>query len=109
MDTSTFHEVSFDHGTLCIKIANKRFDYRMLRDFRDAYKTVPLSAIEEVVIELQGVDYVDSAALGGLLRLHDYLKPKGLRAHLRNCGEATHSHFTRMLFDQFFDISTSSH
>lgn len=49
-----------------------RFDFGVHRDFKDAY-TMLLgnAAVHEIEIEMSKVDYLDSAALGMLLLLHE--------------------------------------
>lgn len=49
-----------------------RFDFHTHREFRTAYEQ-PLedSSVREIVIDLAGVDYLDSSALGMLLLLRE--------------------------------------
>ncbi len=49
-----------------------RFEFSMHREFREAVDTVLQDKdVDSVVIELAGVDYLDSSALGMLLMLRD--------------------------------------
>ena len=49
-----------------------RFDFNTHREFRVAYESVmDLAGVSQVVVDLGGVDYLDSSALGMLLMLRD--------------------------------------
>ena len=51
-----------------------RFDFNTHREFRGAYEPLVSDvAIRTVVVDLSGVDYLDSSALGMLLMLRDKL------------------------------------
>lgn len=57
---------------------NGRFDFHTHRDFRSAYEqALGDSATREVVIDLGGVDYLDSSALGMLLLLRERAESMG--------------------------------
>lgn len=63
--------VLIEAGKAVIKLIG-RFDFNTHREFRGAYE--PLigdAAIQAVIIDLSGVDYLDSSALGMLLMLRD--------------------------------------
>lgn len=60
-------------GKTVIKLTG-RFDFNTHREFRGAYEPlVGDSTIRTVVVDLSGVDYLDSSALGMLLMLRDKL------------------------------------
>lgn len=63
--------VSIKDGDALVKLTG-RFDFNAHRDFRAAYE--PLmdnAAVRLVTIDLAGVDYLDSSALGMLLMIRD--------------------------------------
>lgn len=52
-----------------------RFDFGAHRNFKDTYMTLlGNAAVREIEIEMSKVDYLDSAALGMLLLLHERAK-----------------------------------
>ncbi|UCV04525.1 STAS domain-containing protein [Dechloromonas denitrificans] len=60
-------------GKTVIKLTG-RFDFNTHREFRGAYEPlVGDPTIRTVVVDLSGVDYLDSSALGMLLMLRDKL------------------------------------
>lgn len=55
-----------------------RFDFHTHRDFRSAYEqALENSQVREIVINLAGVDYLDSSALGMLLLLRERAESVG--------------------------------
>ena len=62
-----------ESGKATIKLSG-RFDFNTHREFRAAYEPlVGDGSVRAVVIDLSGVDYLDSSALGMLLMLRDKL------------------------------------
>ena len=50
----------------------ERFDFNVQRDFRDAYDShLTNAAVVAIEVNLAGVDYLDSSALGMLLMLRE--------------------------------------
>ena len=63
--------VSVNSGAAVIKLAG-RFDFDAHRDFRAAYEpAVADENVRSITIDLAGVDYMDSSALGMLLMVRD--------------------------------------
>lgn len=63
--------VTKDSGVAVVRLTG-RFDFNAHRDFRAAYE--PLlgeTDVREMTIDLSGVEYLDSSALGMLLMLRD--------------------------------------
>lgn len=63
--------VTKDSGVAVVRLTG-RFDFNAHRDFRAAYE--PLLGeidVREMTIDLSGVEYLDSSALGMLLMLRD--------------------------------------
>ena len=52
-----------------------RFDFEVHRDFKNAYMTLlDKPAVREIEIEMSKVNYLDSAAMGMLMLLHERAK-----------------------------------
>lgn len=63
--------VSIKDGDALLKLTG-RFDFNAHRDFRAAYEPLMDNAeVRAVTIDLAGVDYLDSSALGMLLMIRD--------------------------------------
>lgn len=60
-------------GRVAIRLLG-RFDFNAHREFRDAIEEALNKDGREVSIDLSGVDYLDSSALGMLLMLRDKAK-----------------------------------
>lgn len=54
-----------------------RFDFNSHREFREAVERALKEAAPEIKVDLSGVDYLDSSALGMLLMLRDKAKGAG--------------------------------
>jgi anti-anti-sigma factor len=64
-------KVSIENGQASVSLSG-RFDFNAHRDFRSAYDPLMENAeVRSIVIDLRGVDYLDSSALGMLLMLRD--------------------------------------
>lgn len=62
-----------------------RFDFNSFRSFRTDYEAALAQAgVKSVLVDLQGVQYIDSAALGILLLLRDKAAPLGIQVELAN-------------------------
>ncbi|MCA8962732.1 MAG: STAS domain-containing protein [Planctomycetes bacterium] len=61
-----------------------RFDYNIQQEFRAAYE--PHDPRAEFIVDLSGVDYMDSAALGMLLVLREYAGGAQGRVALTHCA-----------------------
>lgn len=63
-----------------------RFDFNSHRDFRDAVdRALGTAGDTEVAVDLGGVEYLDSSALGMLLMLRDKAQGVGRAVILANC------------------------
>lgn len=63
--------ISRDSGNAEVKLSG-RFDFNAHREFRAAYEPIMADAeIRTVTIDMAGVEYLDSSALGMLLMLRD--------------------------------------
>ena len=62
-----------------------RFDFNSFRSFRTDYETaLAQDGVRCVLVDLQLVQYIDSAALGILLLLRDKAAPQGIKVELAN-------------------------
>ena len=63
-----------------------RFDFSAHRAFRESYaESLRASGVKELEIDLGGVDYMDSSALGMLLMLREKAQAANKRVSLANC------------------------
>lgn len=75
-------------GDIGVVALDGRFDYQTRHEFVDAIDTVLQTPATEIRIDMSGVDYLDSSALGMLLQLRDRAKTDGDKAVvLANCGK----------------------
>lgn len=81
-----------------------RFDFNAHREFRDAVDKAMAERATEVCIDLAGVDYLDSSALGMLLMLRDKAKGAGKSVSLANCRGAVKQVIDIANFGKLFPI-----
>lgn len=81
-----------------------RFDFNAHREFRDAVDKAMAERAGEVCIDLGGVDYLDSSALGMLLMLRDKAKGAGKSVSLANCRGAVKQVIDIANFGKLFPI-----
>lgn len=73
------------HGERVTMTLHGRFDFNRYADFRDlSQQMLAVPTGRELVIDLAGVDYLDSSALGMLLNLNDSAQVGGKRVVLAN-------------------------
>lgn len=87
------------HLTLSI---SGRFTFSMYKEFYTAYKELhdkPAS----VDVDLSGVEYMDSAALGMLLSMRNYFGPEA-RLRLLNANDMVHKILEIARFDKTFQL-----
>jgi anti-anti-sigma factor len=65
-----------------------RFDFNAHREFREAVDQAVKDAAAQIHVDLGGVDYLDSSALGMLLMLRDKAKSAGKEVALSNARGA---------------------
>jgi len=75
--------VSNRDGKIVIALTG-RFDFNAHREFREAVDQAVKDAAHEIHVDLTGVDYLDSSALGMLLMLRDKAKGAGKEVALAN-------------------------
>lgn len=62
-----------------------RFDFNSHREFREAVDAALAASAKEIQVDLGGVEYLDSSALGMLLMLRDKAKGAGHEVSLAHC------------------------
>ncbi|MFT3694106.1 MAG: STAS domain-containing protein [Kofleriaceae bacterium] len=90
-------EVSKNLDITTLRISG-RFDFRCVKDFQAALGQVSPGW----VVDLEAVDYIDSAALGMLLLLRDHAK--GTRVVVRNLKGQPREVLMMAKFDRMFAI-----
>lgn len=80
-----------------------RFDFTAHRDFRNSYRNS--GAGTEYVVNLSGVEYLDSSALGMLLLLREYAGGDKARITLTNCQETVIKILKIANFDRLFSMA----
>jgi anti-anti-sigma factor len=93
---------SSDGKELVIKVAGN-FDFSIYKDFREAYQKGDQST--RYLIDLQGADYMDSAALGMLLVMRDFAGGDSANITLKNYSESLARILQIAHFDELFNLS----
>lgn len=82
-----------------------RFDFNAHREFRQAIDAaVAVPTVKEVRVDLAGVEYLDSSALGMLLMLRDRCKGADKTVSLSNCRGAVKQVLDIANFSKLFQI-----
>lgn len=96
--------VSINNGDAQVRLSG-RFDFNAHRDFRAAYE--PLmddAAVRSVTIDLAGVDYLDSSALGMLLMVRDKAGAANKKLTLSNARAGVRQVLDIANFGKLFQI-----
>jgi len=93
--------LSADTRELTIYIEGS-FDFKAHQDFRDAYE--PFGPEQRYSVDLKGVPYLDSSALGMLLLLRDHAGGERARVRLLNCSNDVRQILTIANFSKLFHI-----
>jgi anti-anti-sigma factor len=88
-------------GLLSIKIVG-RFTFQVFREFSAAYQGFEEQP-KQVEVDLKGVEYIDSAALGMLLSMHSHFDD-GAEIRLANPNETVRKILEIARFDKTFEI-----
>lgn len=84
-----------------------RFDFEVHRDFKGAYMPqLDKPAVREIEIEMSKVSFMDSAALGMLMLLHDRAKEAGKKVALLNASSEAARLMDIANFSKIFTIRT---
>ena len=91
-------------GVLTISITSpSRFDITTYKELSDAYKDKVDSATKWI-IDLAGVEYLDSSALGMLLMLRERAGGESAEINIINCSPHTKKIFETAHFERLFNI-----
>jgi anti-anti-sigma factor len=83
-----------------------RFDFNVHRDFKEAYMAVLNDAgVQSINVNLAGVDYLDSSALGMLLMLRERVQTAGKQISLSNPNETVMKILDIANFKKLFTIA----
>ena len=84
---------------------NGRFDYSCHRELRKAFDDACTpEGTREVVIDMHGVDYMDSSALGMLSLLRDRCRASNQKLSLANCRTQVMQILKVTNFDKLFTV-----
>jgi anti-anti-sigma factor len=79
------HYGSGERGQALIKLSG-RFDFSAFKSFRDMYEPLLTNGdVENIDVNFDAVDYLDSAALGMLLMLREKAETVGKQVQLSGC------------------------
>lgn len=85
---------------------NGRFDFTAHREFRRSYEsTLKEPGVKGLEIDLGGVDYIDSSALGMLLLLKESAERSRKQLALTNCTGAVRRVMDVANFGKLFSLS----
>lgn len=100
------HVIATTSGSRCILRLEGRFDFDARREFRAAVKAAVADAKLAVIeLDLGGVDYVDSSALGMLLLLREKASAKNIQMKLLNTQSSVRQVLEVANFGRLFTIS----
>lgn len=99
MSLNVHHDTSNDCLTMQV---GERFDFSVHREFHDACLAKP--AVRHYVIDLDGVQSMDSSALGMLLLLREHAGSDRSDIRIVNAGEGLKGTFRVAGFDKLFTL-----
>jgi anti-anti-sigma factor len=92
-------------GTTTRLALEGRFDFHSHRDFKTAYEAVMAKPeIQEIVVDFNRVEYLDSSALGMLLLLREKAETSGKKVKLANLAGAVKQVIEIANFGKLFKI-----
>ncbi len=96
--------VNKDHGKLKFQLSG-RFDFNSNKAFRTAYESgLKDVSTGSIIIDLGGVDYMDSSALGMLLLFKETADEQNRMITLMNCQETVREILDIVNFGKLFSI-----
>lgn len=95
--------VTVNEGRAVIRLQG-RFDFNAHRDFRTAIDTVLAGPATAIAVNFEGVEYLDSSALGMLLMLRDRAKGAAREVSLAGCRGAVKQILDIANFGKLFHI-----
>ena len=98
-------ETRITNGRAVVRL-HGRFDFSAHRELRDSCGTLLQAAeVQELDLDLGGVDYIDSSALGMLLLLKERADAVRKRVALRNCNGVVRQVLDIANFGKIFSIA----
>ncbi len=99
-----FVDTGSDDGRLKLKLSG-RFDFNGSKVFRHACdEGMTRIRSGNIEVDFEGVDYMDSSALGMLLLFKDLAEKENRKITLTNCQETVREILDVVNFDQLFAI-----
>lgn len=100
---SVTSEMSSDGKTKTIKI-NGRFDFSVQSEFRDSYHDLSGDDKVNVIVDMNGANYMDSSALGMLLMMREHLGGDSASIVISNCSSEIKNILNVANFQSLFQI-----
>jgi anti-anti-sigma factor len=94
--------VAQQEGSHLVLSISGRFTFALYKEFFASYKELPARPAS-VDVDLSEVDYIDSAALGMLLSMRNYLGPEA-RLRLLNAPDMVRRVLEIACFDKTFEL-----
>ena len=88
---------------LVIDIAEGRIDAAVAIAFKDAVRTLTEDILDDVILNLEAVDFIDSSGLGAIVAVMKQLGPDR-RLHLTSLSPAVEKVFRLTRMDSVFSI-----
>ncbi len=83
-----------------------RFDFNSHREFREGYEALlQKPSVQNLEIDMAGVDYLDSSALGMLLLLKDRVTARNVKLSITKTSGSVRQILEIANFDKLFTIS----
>ncbi|MFT6028532.1 MAG: anti-anti-sigma factor [Oleiphilaceae bacterium] len=92
--------------TLDLKLSG-RLDFASHHKFSEAYQSEPVESVDQYILDLSELTYLDSSALGMLLLLKDHVL-KTSTISITNCSSDVYKIFEIANFNQLFNITKLS-
>lgn len=89
-------------STMCLV---GRFDFNAHKVFRETYQQLLDDKAQEIILDLNKVDYLDSSALGMLLQFKEKADMQNTKIALHNCSQLAQDVLAIANFDKLFEIS----
>ncbi len=96
------YEYDASSKTLSLKLRG-RLDFASHNSFSEAYQSQPAQLVDEYILDMSELMYLDSSALGMLLLLKDYALKTAVISII-NCSEDVNKIFEIANFNQLFTI-----
>ncbi len=91
-----------DKGKLTITVTG-RLDFKVHKEFRQAYEQCPAQP-KEIVVDLRGTEYMDSSGLGMLLLLRDHFGAERSAIRITGASEELAKVLSIANFDKLFKL-----